>query len=107
LIDIESFCKTLKIKWINSLLSKSFANWRLIPILIFDRFGSNFLFFYMNIQTTKHLSFKTSLFSPFYTDIIKAWILFKNSFDKKPKHFTEIHKQILGVIVIYVSKIKH
>ena len=52
MIDIESFCNTLKIKWVNSLLSKTFANWRLISMSIFDSFGSNFLFFYLNIQTT-------------------------------------------------------
>ena len=52
MIDIESFCNTLKIEWVNSLLSKTFANWRLISMSIFDSFGSNFLFFYMNIQTT-------------------------------------------------------
>jgi len=41
------------------------------------------------------------------TDIIKGWILFKNSFDKKPIPLQKSVNNYFGVIVIYVSKTKH
>jgi len=41
------------------------------------------------------------------TYIIKGWILFKNSFDKKPIPLQKSVNNYFGVIVIYVSKTKH
>lgn len=95
MVDVDSFCNMLKIKWAKQLLSNDNANWKVIPRYVFNKIGSNFLFFYMDITTLKQLPINQSILSPFYIEIMKSWLTYKHTLEKKPTSYWEIRKQIL------------
>ena len=54
MIDIRSYIKAIKTKWIQKLISKiSGASWTVIPRYFLNQYGENFLVFYMNIDSLK------------------------------------------------------
>ena len=96
MIDIRSYIKAIKTKWIQKLLSEiSYASWTVIPRYFFNQYGENFLVFYMNIDSFKNLPPMKPKLPAFYLDLVKTWIEFTHGSIKKPKHFYEIRKQLL------------
>jgi hypothetical protein len=95
MIDIESFVTMLQVKWVKSLLSNEFANWKVIPSYFLNKFGKNFLVFYMNLKSVSSLPKDYYTLPDFYKELIKKWILFKNINKKQPKHFFDIRKEII------------
>ena len=53
--NIDTYIKTLKIKWILRLLENSNENWKIIPQKYFENIGENFLIFDMNLDSFKSL----------------------------------------------------
>ena len=45
MIDIPSFVKSIKLKWIGKLLDEEKANWKIIPTCFLNQFGENLLIF--------------------------------------------------------------
>ena len=92
--DTDTFFKSLKIKWVKTLINKSNANWKLLPAYFMKDFGDNFLIFRMNIDNLKKLP-KSNTLSPFYEDLIKCWILVSQENCLKTDNFENIRKQII------------
>ena len=90
--DPNTFFKSLKIKWVKTLINKEKANWKILPEYFMKSFGDNFLIFYMNIDNLKKLPNLNTL-SPFYEDLIQCWIevSHKNSIET----FEYIRKQVI------------
>ena len=91
MLDTESFFRSLKIKFIKSLINEEEANWKLLPKYFLNDFGNNFLIFYMNLGQLKNVKNINNLYIPdFYKDLIETWL---NA--KKIKTFLDIRKQII------------
>ena len=94
--DTTSFFKSLKLKFIKSLLKSEEANWKILPCYFLNMFGENFLIFKMNLDKLKHIENSRTFSIPdFYTDIIETWLEIKNA-NKSPqiKTFDQIRKQM-------------
>jgi hypothetical protein len=77
--DTTSFFKSLKMKFIQSLLKCEEANWKILPKYFLNGFGENFLIFKMNLDKLKHIeNCKMSSIPEFYIDIIETWLEIKN-----------------------------
>ena len=95
MIEVESFVTMLQIKWVKSLLSTEYANWKAIPTFYFNRFGQNFLVFYMNLNSVHQLPKTFQSLPVFYKDLIRRWISLRNINKTSPKSFVDIRKQLL------------
>ena len=94
--DTASFFKSLKLKWIKSLLNVEEANWKILPNYFLNVFGENFLIFYMNLDKLKHIENINTFFIPdFYTDIIQTWLEIKNVNIQPITTFERIRKQVI------------
>ena len=75
MLDTESFFRSLKIKWIKTLLNKEEANWKILPNYFLNIFGKDFLIFHMNLCHIKNIKNIGNLFIPdFYKDLIENWL---------------------------------
>ena len=45
MIYLESYIHTIKLKWIKALTDETDANWKLIPRILFEKFGQHFFNF--------------------------------------------------------------
>ena len=92
--DTYNFFKSLKIKWVKTLINKANANCKLLPEYFMKDFGSNFLIFRMNIDNLKKIPNSNKL-SPFYKDLIKCWIQVSQENSVKTDTFENIRKQVI------------
>jgi hypothetical protein len=83
--DFNFFSRTMKLKWIKYLTNTVNANWKIIPTTIFNKFGNNFLIFYMNLDSLKSLPFNINTVTLFYRHLLKTWIQFKQLPDNQSK----------------------
>ena len=74
MIDIESFLKSLKMKWIQRLLKGKKSTWSL---LLPSKMQNEFIWNYGTIALRKFLS---NIGNPFWRDVINAWISFSYAF---------------------------
>lgn len=95
MIDIETYMKSIKIKWIQHLLNNEIANWKCIPHFFLDQFGTNFLIFYMNYNSPKTLPQVKYKIPSFYTDIVSIWSEVNNKHKQFPNNFYNIRKEII------------
>jgi hypothetical protein len=51
--DTTSFFKSIKLKFVKSLLNDEEANWKILPNYFLNVFGKDFLIFYMNLDKLK------------------------------------------------------
>ena len=94
--DVQTFVNTLQIKWINSLNDNSIANWKILPSLFLNQYGSNLLIFKMNVDSLKSLPKPKMQLSTFYVDIIEAFIkLRKCKSTANCNTYLEIRNQII------------
>ena len=56
MVDIDSYFKSLNISWVSRLTNNSLANWKVIPMKYFNKFGKQWLVFNMNVDDIKNLS---------------------------------------------------
>ena len=95
MLDTESFFRSLKIKWIKTLLNKEEANWKILPNYFLNIFGKDFLIFHMNLCHIKNIKNIENLFIPdFYKDLIENWLHSKKE-SIKSETFEQIRKQII------------
>ena len=74
MIDIESFIKSLKIKWVKRIVLGKNSTWlSLIPTKV----GENFIWNYGVTALKKQLEM---VFNPFWREVIIAWISFSTAF---------------------------
>ena len=96
MVDTESFFRSLKIKFIKSLINDEEANWKLLAEYFLNVFGNNFLIFYMNLGSLKNIKNLDNLFIPyFYKDLIETWLHAKKGEPQKIKTYEEIRKQVI------------
>jgi exonuclease III len=98
MIDIESFIKSIKMKWVKTLLQKDNSNWKIIPEKLINQYGKDFLIFYMKVRTLKELPNPFIKLTPFYTDILNIYFDFKSlesNFETFPLNYADIRKQLL------------
>ena len=80
MIDLESFVKSLKIKWVKRLIvEKNPTWWCLLP----NKISNDFIWNYGTIalkDQLKHVS------NPFWKDVISAWISFFTAFNTDDLH---------------------
>ena len=93
MIDLETYINTMKLKWVKSLLSQDDANWKVIPKYHFQKFGSNFLIFYYNIDNINGLNAKH--LPEFYSNLLNTWIKSSYKHGKQMLTFNDIRKQII------------
>ena len=74
MIDIESFIKSLKIKWVKRIVLGKNSTWlSLVPTKV----GENFIWNYGVTALKKQLEM---VFNPFWREVINAWISFSTAF---------------------------
>ena len=56
MVDIDSYLKSLKTSWVSRLTNNSLANWKVIPMKYFNKFGKQWLVFNINVDDIKNLS---------------------------------------------------
>jgi hypothetical protein len=56
MVDIDSYFKSLNISWVSRLTNNSLANWKVIPMKYFNKFGKQWLVFNINVDDIKNLS---------------------------------------------------
>ena len=96
MLDTESFFRSLKIKWIKTLLNKEEANWKILPKYFLNVFGNDFLIFQMNLHNIKNIKNIENIFIPdFYKDLIETWICIKKGNMKRYETFEQIRKEII------------
>ena len=73
--DVKSHIEMLHISWIKRLIDTTTndANWKLIPKMIFDTYGKDFLILRMNIHNYRNIP-KIDNIPDFYLEIVEAWI---------------------------------
>ena len=74
MIDIESFVKSLKIKWIRRLMMGKETTWCL---LVPTQFKKECIWNFGVVALRKML---TNIANPFWRDVVSAWISFSNAF---------------------------
>ena len=96
MIDIKSHFSTLKVKWVLRLLESTSENWALIPKLIFNRYGENFLVFKMNlgIRNLKYLPHIQEI-PQFYQEILKYWLQIRGGETNTPINLRNIRSEII------------
>ena len=92
--DPNTFFKSLKIKWVKTLINNEKANWKILPEYFMKSFGDKFLIFYMNIDNIKKLPNLNAL-SPFYEDLVQCWIEVSQESGSKLETFESIRKQVI------------
>lgn len=96
MIDINSYFKMLKIKWVLKLVQSTDENWSIIPKLYLNKLGKNLLVFKMNIGLENLIYIKTNYNLPkFYDELLTNWVQIKNAPSKIPTDFRNIRKQII------------
>ena len=78
MIDIDTYIKSLHLKWILKLQNNNEDNWTILPHFYFDKFGKNLLIFKMNLKNFQSLDKNLLKSTPdFYKELIKTWISVK------------------------------
>ena len=98
MIDIESFLRSIKLKWIKTLLHEDGSNWKIIPRKLLNQFGKNLLIFNMNVKSLRDLPKTEIRLTPFYINVLNAYFEFSSlepNFSIFPLKFVEIRKQLL------------
>jgi hypothetical protein len=93
--DIETFSKTLKLKWLKLINSNDNANWKLIPKFFLNQYGKNLLVLKMNTDSFKSLPSVQYNLPEFYIEILKHFVELNNIMNRPPKSFHEIRSQII------------
>ena len=94
--DVESYCKSLKMKWVKLLLEERNENWKVIPKFLFNQYGPNLLIFDMNVDSLKSLPNPKIALFPFYQELLEHFIEFNRiGKERKPDTFFEIRKQVI------------
>ena len=94
MIDIDKYIEAIKIGWVNKLTDNTEANWKVIPKLLFNKIGKNFLVFKMNIDNLTLLPTYPSFIYPFYLDILKIWTKNKKEI-AIPKNYRSIRQELI------------
>ena len=98
MIDLHTFSKSLKVKWIKNLRDSTLANWKVIPKLYLDQFGKNLLIFDMNIDSFKSLPKSILKLSTFHKELINIWIEMRPLIDTtNQKHSMISDNKLYGV----------
>ena len=90
MLDTESFFfRSIKTKWIKTLLNKEEANWKIIQNFFLNIFGKYFLIYFIWIYVTlKTLQYRKSIY------LIDNWLHRKKE-NIKSETFEQIRKQII------------
>ena len=96
MLDIKSYFKMLKIKWVLRLKEATTENWTVLPKLFLNKFGSNFLIFNMNLgkQNIKTLK-EINEIPAFYLEILNCWLDLTNKETIPTKNYVDIRKEII------------
>ena len=94
--DVKTQLKTIKIKWVNRLISGDEMNWKVIPKYYFNKYGNYYLVFKMNFGGIKEL--KDIKIPSFYKNILETWVNEGGGNSSEPKNFESIRKIFYGVI---------
>lgn len=93
MIDLDSYIRTIKLKWIKALTSDEDANWKLIPTYSLEKYGKHFLIFYTSLDSIK--SIDTNNIPEFYKNILEIWIQSNSPKSNNDFNYREIRKQII------------
>lgn len=93
MLDIPSYFKMLKIKWVTFLINAKDENWSIIPKLYFNKFGQNFLIFKTNLFPCNYKLLEN--LPDFYREIVMCWQEIKGGKREYPQNFRNIRNQIL------------
>ena len=96
MIDLNTYIKTLKMKWVKTLNEQDNSSWKILPTYYFNQYGTNMLIFKMNIDSFKCLPSVRLNIPLFYKEILENFIELRNSVKSKiPKSFFDVRTQII------------
>ena len=95
--DIQTYVKTLKLKWIKSLTDTSDANWKILPKLYLNQYSKKLLIFKMNIDYFKSLPTPKLHLPLFYKELVESFIDLNNCKTKQnSSSFFDIRTNYMG-----------
>ena len=98
MIDLDTYVQAIHISWIKRLIDNKNknANWKVIPKFYFNKFGENYLIFYMNLDNVNSIKNLKDTMPEFYLRIIQSWIQYKNNINvKEPDNFRKIRQELI------------
>ena len=96
MLDIKTYFKMLKIKWVLRLKEATTENWAVIPKIYLNKFGPNCLIFNMNLSKQNIKTLKEVIEIPnFYIETLTSWFELTNKETISTKNYVDIRKQII------------
>jgi hypothetical protein len=96
MIDIASYFKAHKLKWVKLLLEKTpHINWKVIPSTYLDNYGKNFLILETNNPISLVDKLKLHKLPTFNKEVLVAWVDYGGGYSAAPKTFHDIRKQTI------------
>ena len=72
MIDIQSFCMSLKASWVSRLVSNQLVNWKVIPCKYFAKLGQKWLVFSQNLDNITVNKYAKQI-PEFYEEVLRSW----------------------------------
>ena len=95
MIDVDTYIKSIHLKWIKKIFETKEANWTIIPKVYLNKIGSDLIFSKMNLNKSFIDKNIWPKIPQFYQELIKTWLSVGGGTTSYPKNYLDIRKQVI------------